>query len=97
MSNKITVNASELNSITATLDTIIAELESSYDSLQSILSTEYYVDGQAKGQVAMFTTVSVRMDELISHYARLKEYVSFAGQTFVELDQSISNDINTKE
>lgn len=91
------MNASELSSITSTIESVISELESSYSSLQSILSTEYYVDGQAKGQVSMFNTVSVRMDELISHYARLKEYVSFAGETFVELDQSISTDIKTKD
>ncbi|OJG63922.1 hypothetical protein RV09_GL001891 [Enterococcus moraviensis] len=55
------------------------------------------MEGMAQGQVALFNVVTVRMEELISHYARLGEYVTYAGETFVELDQSVSSDIKSKE
>lgn len=97
LADKITVDPGELSDITSKIQSVISELESSYSSLQTITGSEYYVEGMAQGQVALFNVVTVRMEELISHYARLGEYVTYAGETFVELDQSVSSDIKSKE
>ncbi|MBP1040973.1 hypothetical protein I6N95_08155 [Vagococcus sp. BWB3-3] len=97
MTGKITVKASELSSITSELESVISELESSHEALKKILANEYYLEGQAKGLVGMFAVTSVRLNELIAHYTRLKEYVSFAGETFVEVDSSISQTIQTNK
>ncbi|MCA5014414.1 MULTISPECIES: hypothetical protein [unclassified Enterococcus] len=96
MTDKITVDPGELSGITGQLQTVIDELESSYNALQNIIGSEYYVEGLAQGQVGLFSIVTVRMEELISHYSRLQEYVTYAGETFVELDRSVSSDIKSK-
>ncbi|WP_321386945.1 hypothetical protein [uncultured Enterococcus sp.] len=97
MADKVIVNADELTSITSNLESIINDLDAAYSSIQKINTTEYYIEGMAKGQVSIFTIADARMDELIAHYARLQEYVTYAGETFVEMDQSMGKDIAAKE
>ena len=47
MTDKITVDPGELSGITGQLQTVIDELESSYNALQNITGSEYYVEGLA--------------------------------------------------
>lgn len=86
-----------MSGITSNIASIINDLEAAYSSIQKINTTEYYIDGLAKGQVSVFAIADARMEELIAHYARLQEYVTYAGETFVEMDQAIGQGIATKE
>lgn len=86
-----------MSGITSDIESIINDLEAANSSLQSIVATEYYKDGLAKGQVGMFSIAGVRVEELIGHYARLQEYVTYAGETFVEMDHTIGKSIAANE